>query len=274
MKDEKNIQYHFKKGEMDYSSYLQLEGILSQQKPLSPEHDEMLFIILHQSSELWLKLSLFELDACIKQLQQDNLDLCFKMLSRLTTIQKQLIQSWDILSTMTPSDYSKFRNYLGSSSGFQSYQYRLLEFKLGNKNPQLADVYQHRKEIHQELTQCLNQPSIYDESLILLSKKGFAIPQEKVKRDWKQAYKPCVEVEMAWEKIYKASKGYWDLYELAEKLLDLDDRFQQWRFHHMLTVKRIIGFKQGTGGSSGVHYLQKRVGESFFPELWSVRSRL
>ena len=274
MKDEKNIHYHFKEGEMDYNSYLKLEEILTQQKPLSQEHDEMLFIILHQSSELWLKLSLFELDACMDHLRRGKLDPCFKMLSRLIAIQKQLIQSWDILSTMTPSDYMQFRDQLGSSSGFQSHQYRLLEFKLGNKSPKFLEVYRHRTEIYKALDQCLNQPSIYDESLILLKKKGFVIPQEKVERDWKQAYEPCDEVEGAWEKIYQNPKAHWDFYELAEKLVDLDDRFQQWRFRHMLTVKRIIGFKQGTGGSSGVGYLQKKVGQCFFPELWSVRSRL
>jgi tryptophan 2,3-dioxygenase len=261
-------------GGMSYSGYLQLEKVLGAQKPISSHHDETLFIVIHQVSELWMKLSLHELRAVVRQIQGNDLDPAFKMLARVARIQSQLIHSWDVLSTMTPFDYASFRGELGRSSGFQSYQYRMLEFVLGNKNRELIEVHRSDDEVYQALLQELERPSLWDESLRLLSRRKFDIPPEYVERDWAEPYVPHPKVEAAWLAVYRDVTTHWDLYELAEKLVDLEQKFQQWRFNHMKTVERIIGYKRGTGGTSGVGYLQKVLSLKFFPELWSVRTSI
>ncbi len=261
-------------GGMTYGNYLSLERILSSQKPVSSHHDEMLFIVIHQVTELWMKLSLHELTAVLRQIQTDELGPAFKMLSRVARIQGQLILSWDVLSTMTPFDYSSFRDELQQSSGFQSYQYRTLEFVLGNKNRALIEVHRGDPEIYARLKETLGSPSVYDETLKMLARRGFKIPSERIERDWAEPYEPHSDVEAAWLEVYRDVKTHWDLYELAEKFIDLEHKFQQWRFAHMKTVERIIGQKRGTGGSSGVSYLQKALNLSFFPELWSVRTSI
>jgi tryptophan 2,3-dioxygenase len=259
---------------ISYSQYLQLDRILAAQKPLSGQHDEMLFLIIHQASELWMKLCLHELSATRAQIRSDDLEPAFKMLSRVARIQAQMIQSWDVLGTMTPADYMKFRDSLGQSSGFQSWQYRLLEFVLGNKEAKLIDVHAGDASVHALLRQELNTPSLYDETIRLLARRGFDIPKECVERDWTKAYVPSPAVEAAWLAVYRDSTAHWDLYELAEKLVDLEYRLQQWRFAHLKTVERIIGFKRGTGGSSGVGYLAHVLKNTFFPELISLRTSI
>ena len=259
---------------LSYSQYLQLDSLLSCQQPLSAEHDEMLFIIIHQTSELWMKLMLHELDQARYSIANDALDSAFKMLSRVQRIQEQLIQSWNVLATMTPHDYMAFRDTLGSSSGFQSHQYRLLEFCLGNKNAQMIEVHHSSPDIYQTLQQALAQPSIYDQSLRLLAQRGFALPEAITERDWREPHQAHPKVEAAWLAVYRDIETYWDFYELGEKLVDIEQRFQQWRFSHMKTVERIIGHRRGTGGSAGVAYLVKALDLCFFPELWSVRTQV
>ena len=261
-------------GGMTYGSYLALDRILDAQKPVSKHHDEMLFIVIHQVTELWMKLSLHELTGVLRQIQSDELGPAFKMLSRVARIQDQLILSWDVLSTMTPLDYASFRDELQQSSGFQSYQYRTLEFTLGNKNRELIEVHRGVPAIYQQLKETLEKPSVYDETLRMLARRGFEIPSTCVERAWSDPYEPHPEVEAAWLKVYRDVDTHWDLYELAEKFVDLEHKFQQWRFAHMKTVERIIGGKRGTGGSSGVSYLQKALDLKFFPELWSVRTSI
>ena len=261
-------------GGMTYGSYLALDRILSSQKPVSSHHDEMLFIVIHQVTELWMKLSLHELTGVLHQIQSDELGPAFKMLSRVARIQGQLILSWDVLSTMTPLDFASFRDELHQSSGFQSYQYRTLEFTLGNKNRELIEVHREAPAIYQQLKETLEKPSVYDETLRMLARRGFEIPSTHVERDWSDPYEPHPEVEAAWLKVYRDVDTHWDLYELAEKFIDLEQKFQQWRFAHMKTVERIIGGKRGTGGTSGVSYLQKALNLKFFPELWSVRTSI
>ncbi|MEE2788322.1 MAG: tryptophan 2,3-dioxygenase [Myxococcota bacterium] len=270
---DEDIQWDFKK-EMSYGDYLSLPEILMAQRLRSGHHDEMLFIVIHQISELWMKLVLHELQAAVRQIQRDELEPGFKMLARMSRVQTQLKQSWDVLSTMTPADYVAFRDSLGHSSGFQSYQYRMIEFILGNKNAKMIEVHRHDEETYAQVKQSLESPSIYDECLRLLSRRGFDIPEEIIERDWSQAYEAHPAVEAAWLKIYRDTNQYWDLYALAEKLVDVEDNFQQWRFRHMTTVKRIIGFKRGTGGTAGVGYLAKALSLRFFPELWSVRTAI
>jgi tryptophan 2,3-dioxygenase len=257
-----------------YADYLHLKDVLSAQHPLSYQHDEMLFIIIHQTSELWIKLCLHELTAARDHIRRDDLGPSFKMLSRVSRIQAQLVQSWEVLATMTPADYSAFRNYLGKASGFQSYQYRMLEFVIGNRNAQMIEVYRRSPEIYELLQRELATPSVYDESLRLLSRRGFEIPEHSLDRDWAEPYAPSKQVTAAWLAVYHTRDANWDLYELAEKLLDLDHKFQHWRFSHMKTVERIIGYKRGTGGTSGVSYLAKALELKFFPELWSVRTAM
>ncbi|MEA1673095.1 tryptophan 2,3-dioxygenase [Nitrospirillum sp. BR 11163] len=259
---------------MSYGSYLGLEELLAAQHPRSGEHDELLFIIIHQASELWMKLSLHELRAALRQIQADDLGPALKMIARVSRIQAQLIQSWEVLSTMTPADYSLIRPHLGQSSGFQSYQYRHLEFLLGNKNAGMMTVHQGEPAIFAALEESLNAPSLYDEALRLLARRGFDIPREKLERDFAQPYEPDARVQAAWLVVYQDPHRHWELYDLAEKLVDLEYRFQQWRFSHMKTVERIIGFKPGTGGTGGVSYLVKALSLSFFPELLSVRTAL
>lgn len=273
--DVSNEPIHWDLGNsMSYGEYLGLDKILSAQKPLTFEHDEMLFIIIHQASELWMKLCIHELSAAIKHIQRDELGPVFKMLSRVARIQIQLTQSWDVLATMTPMDYSAFRNSLGKASGFQSYQYRMLEFLIGNKNEAMIEVHRREPENYAALDRALHSPSLYDEALRLLSRRGFGVPPEYLDRDWSQPYRPSKQVAAAWLSVYHGKEQNWELYELAERLLDLDHRFQAWRFNHMKTVERIIGYKRGTGGSSGVAYLSKALELRFFPELWSVRTSM
>jgi tryptophan 2,3-dioxygenase len=268
-------QVHWDLGDsQNYGQYLGLERLLSAQKPVSYEHDEMLFIIIHQASELWMKLCLHELNAALAHIRRDDLGPSFKMLSRVARIQAQLTQSWDVLATLTPADYSAFRNHLGRASGFQSYQYRMLEFVIGNKGAAMIEVHKRDPVAYEALQRTLHSPSIYDESLRLLSRRGFEIPESYLDRDWSQPYEANKQVAAAWLAVYHSTDTHWDLYELAEKLVDLDQKFQIWRFAHMKTVERIIGYKRGTGGTGGVSYLAKALELKFFPELWSIRTSM
>lgn len=259
--------------DMNYGDYLSLDGLLAQQHPRSAEHDELLFIILHQVQELWMRLVLHELDAAMDCIRRDALPAAFKGTSRVTQIQAQLIRAWDVLSTMTPADYLSFRPALGRSSGFQSHQYRLFEFRLGAKDRAMLAPHEGRAS-HAVLAEALAAPSIYDEALRLLARRGFAIPREVLERDLTVPHQPHPAVEAAWETVYRDTGRHFDLYELAEELMDVEDAFQQWRFRHAKTVERIIGMRTGTGGTSGVAYLRQALERSFFPELWSVRTRL
>ena len=270
---EDNIHTDFEK-EMSYGDYLNLEKVLSAQHPLSNEHDEMLFIIIHQSSELWLKLAGHELANAVACIQNNNFGPAFKVIARVKQIFLQLTQSWNILSTLTPSDYLKFRDDLGRSSGFQSYGYRKLEFLLGNKNKDMLAVHCTNSDVHRDLLQLLESPSLYDEVIKALKSAGFTIDEEVLNRDVTQPYQSSKSVLNAWLKVYQQPDKYFELYELAEKLVDIEDAFQQWRFKHMYTVQRIIGYKTGTGGSSGVSFLKKALDVSFFPELFEVRTLL
>ena len=260
--------------DMSYGDYLGLHKILNAQHPRSPNHNELLFIIQHQTSELWLKLMLHELHAVREQLKAGDLPPAFKMLSRVARIMDQLVHAWDVLATMTPSEYTAIRPYLGNSSGFQSHQYRELEFLLGNKNAAMLNVHASHPEAHQILQDALNAPSIYDEAILLLSRHGFAIEMQRLHSDWTQAVKANESVQNAWLKIYQTPEQYWQLYDLAEKLVDLETAFRNWRFRHVTTVERIIGFKAGTGGTAGVSYLRKMLDVVLFPELFSIRTEL
>lgn len=271
--DLSNENVHWQQ-DMSYGEYLNLDSLLSSQRMLSGEHDEMLFVIIHHVSELWMKLSIHELKAALEQVRMDDLQPAFKMLSRVSRIQSQLIRAWEVLATMTPSDYASFRDKLGQSSGFQSYQYRTLEFMLGNKNARMVDAHRQSPAVFEELNAVLNAPSFYDEAIRLLHRRGFAIPADKVERDWSMPYIADKEVEAAWAEVYRNAEKHWDLYDLAEKLVDVEYHFQQWRFSHMKTVERIIGNKMGTGGTAGVSYLVKALDLKFFPELWSVRTAI
>ena len=262
------------KDALGYSDYLRLDTLLGSQQPLTEEHDELLFIIIHQASELWLKLVVHELAGARDCLAADDLRPAFKMLARIAAIQTQLIQSWSVLSTLTPADYLRFRDALGHSSGLQSHQYRQIEFILGNKNPAYLAPHAHTPEIHQILRTTLDAPSLYDEAIPLLARRGFAIDEAVIARDWAEPHAANDSVMQAWLAIYRDTQTHWGLYELAEKLLDLEDSFQQWRFRHLETVKRIIGFKRGTGGTAGVGYLASALDYRFFPELWDLRTAL
>ena len=259
---------------LSYSQYLHLDKLLDAQRPLSYQHDEMLFIVIHQVSELWMKLCLHELTAVVDCVRRDDLGPTFKMLARVSTIQQQLLQSWDVLATITPYDYSAFRNTLGRSSGFQSVQYRLLEFLIGNKNADLIEVFRTDPPAYEQLERALKAPSLYDEVLRLLSRRGLDVPAEAIDRDFTQPYQASKQVAAAWLSVYHNSVKDWDLYELAERLVDLDYKFQLWRFTHVKTVERIIGYKRGTGGTGGVSYLTKALELRFFPELWTIRTSM
>jgi len=261
-------------GEMSYGDYLHLDAVLTAQHPRSDNHNELLFIIQHQTSELWMKLALHELRAARECVKADDLDPAFKMLARVSRVMSQLIQAWDVLSTLTPSEYHEFRGSLGRSSGFQSYQYRLLEFTLGNKDRAFLAPHAHRPDIHGELLAGLESPSLYDEAIRLLHRRGFILDKSAVERDWSLPYRPNASVATAWTEVYRDTERHWDLYELAEKLVDLEDYFRQWRFRHVTTVERIIGLKPGTGGTSGVAYLRHLLELRLFPELWDLRTVL
>lgn len=260
--------------DVTYSGYLDLERILTAQHPASAAHDELLFIIIHQVSELWLKLCLAEISGARDEIAADRLRPAFKMLSRVARAQGQLISSWDVLATMTPADYTRLRPHLGGSSGFQSAQYRLFEFMLGGRNPDMVTMHEATPAVADDLRAELARPSLYDTALALLKQRGFAIPDAVLNRKLDGAYAHNPAVEAAWAEIYTDAEAHWDLYELAEKLVDLEYHFQRWRFGHLKTVERIIGFKTGTGGTPGVPYLAKVLEQVFFPELLSVRTAL
>ena len=263
---------------LTYAGYLRLDRLLIAQEPLSggpgvpPRHDELLFIIQHQTSELWLKLMIHELKAAIAFVREDRLDACFKILARVKLIQKQLFEQWAVLETLTPSEYEAFRPALGTSSGFQSAQYRALEFLLGNKQAALVEVFRYDPAVHAELTALLHAPGLYDEYLRHLARRGLPVPRTCVERDWSQPYTRNPELVPVFKTIYDDPERWWDAYEMAEKLVDVEESFQLWRFRHLKTVERTIGHKPGTGGSSGVGFLRRALDHSFFPELIDVRT--
>jgi tryptophan 2,3-dioxygenase len=261
-------------GRMSYSDYLHLERVLNAQEPLSDAHDELLFIIQHQTSELWMKLAIHEIRSTIQAIRHDQLQPAFKMLSRVARIFEQLNNAWDVLRTMTPSEYTEFRDHLGQSSGFQSYQYRAIEFLAGNRNPAMLRPHDHRVDIVAKLEEILAEPSLYDEALLLLARNGFDIGEDARRTDWRVTRAENNKVLDAWKTVYGSPEAYWMLYELAEKLVDFEDYFRRWRFNHVTTVERIIGLKRGTGGTSGVSYLRKMLEVELFPELWKVRTEL
>jgi tryptophan 2,3-dioxygenase len=259
---------------MSYGDYLQLDAILQAQKPLSPDHNEMLFIIQHQTSELWMKLMLHELDAAIGHVARDELQPAFKMLARVSRIMEQLVHAWDVLATMTPPEYSAIRPYLASSSGFQSWQYRCIEFRLGNKNAAMLKPHAHSPERLAAVRAAHEAPSLYDEALRLLARRGLPMPASHIERDWTQPYEASEAVEQGWLAVYRQPGQHWDLYQLGEELVDLEDAFRLWRFRHVTTVERVIGFKRGTGGTGGVSYLRKMLDVVLFPEIWKLRTDL
>jgi len=260
-------------GRMSYSDYLNLDAVLTAQTPTSDAHDEMLFIIQHQSTELWMRLAIHELSAARAGLLGGQTRQAFKMLARVARIFEQLNNAWDVLRTMTPSDYTRFRDALGQSSGFQSYQYRQIEFMLGNRNPAMLAPHAHREDLTKLLTDELAQPSLYDVALKALA-QSVPVPDDVLNRDTTQPYVENAAVEAAWVKIYKDPEAHWELYELAEKLVDFEDYFRRWRFNHVTTVERIIGLKRGTGGTGGVSYLRRMLEVELFPELWHLRTEL
>ncbi|AZG13686.1 MULTISPECIES: tryptophan 2,3-dioxygenase [Cupriavidus] len=260
--------------DMSYGDYLGLDQILSAQHPLSPDHNEMLFIVQHQTTELWMKLMLHELRAARDGVRNDQLRPAFKMLARVSRIMDQLVQAWNVLATMTPPEYSAMRPYLGASSGFQSYQYREIEFILGNKNAAMLRPHAHRGEHLALVEAALHTPSMYDEAIRLMARRGFQIDPDVVERDWTQPTQYNASVEAAWLEVYRNPSAHWELYELGEKLVDLEDAFRQWRFRHVTTVERVIGFKRGTGGTEGVSYLRRMLDVVLFPELWKLRTDL
>jgi tryptophan 2,3-dioxygenase len=260
--------------QMSYGDYLHLDAILGAQQPLSPDHNEMLFIVQHQTSELWMKLMLHELGAAIRRIHADELPDAFKMLARVSRIMEQLVHAWDVLATMTPPEYSAIRPYLAQSSGFQSWQYRCIEFAMGNKNAAMLKPHAHRPDLHAAVSAAHAAPSLYDESLGLLARRGLPVPASHVERDWRAPYAASAEVEAAWLMVYRDPRRYFDLYQLGEELTDLEDAFRLWRFRHVTTVERVIGFKRGTGGTGGVSYLRKMLDVVLFPEIWSLRTLL
>ncbi|MGR6805426.1 tryptophan 2,3-dioxygenase [Sphaerotilus natans] len=260
--------------DMSYGDYLQLDQILTAQKPLSPDHNELLFIVQHQTSELWMKLMLHELTAAVGAIARDELQPAFKMLARVSKIMEQLVHAWDVLATMTPPEYSAIRPYLGHSSGFQSWQYRCIEFSLGNKNAAMLQPHAHRPDLLATVEAAWQAPGLYDEALRLLARRGIAVPISHLERDWTQPYVADEAVEQAWLTVYRDPQRHWDLYQLGEELTDLEDAFRLWRFRHLTTVERVIGFKRGTGGTGGVSYLRRMLDTELFPELWALRTQL
>ena len=259
-----------------YGGYLSLDRLLAAQHPRSspPHHDEMLFIIQHQTSELWMKLLIHELSAAIEHVRADRLDPCFKILARAKQVQRQLFEQWAVLETLTPSEYAQFREVLGPASGLQSYQFRAIEFLLGNKNPRMLEVHRHDPAIHAWLKGLMERPSLYDEFLRLLARRGLPVPPECVERDWSQPYRKHDGVVAAFKVIYEDPRTHWDAYDMCEKLVDVEENFQLWRFRHIKTVERVIGFKRGTGGTAGVSFLKKTLDAALFPELLDVRTEI
>ncbi|MEM7059386.1 MAG: tryptophan 2,3-dioxygenase [Pseudomonadota bacterium] len=263
---------HMQPAEMSYGDYLRLDKILSAQFPLTDAHDEMLFIVQHQASEIWMRLAIHELAAARENIQTGQMRPAFKMLTRVARIFDQLNGAWDVLRTMTPSEYTQFREDLASSSGFQSAQYREIEFLLGNRNAELLKPHANNPEEHARLHAALQQPSLYDAALHQLSKAGFDLPEEILGRDVSQRHVEAPKILDAWRVVYGNPQQYWALYELGEKLMDLEDYFRRWRFNHVTTVERIIGAKRGSGGTAGIPYLRRMLDVVLFPELWSVRT--
>ncbi|MEO3712729.1 tryptophan 2,3-dioxygenase [Roseateles flavus] len=260
--------------DMSYGDYLKLDQVLSAQHPLSPEHDEMLFIVQHQTSELWMKLMLHELHAAVEHLKRDELPAVFKMLTRVERVMEQLVNAWDVLATMTPPEYTAIRPYLSNSSGFQSWQYRQIEFLMGNKNAAMLRPHAHRPDLLADVEQAFKAPSLYDEVLRLMARRGIDVPASHTDRDWTQPYAASEAVKAAWLQVYRDPKAHWDLYQMGEELVDMEDAFRLWRFRHVTTVERVIGFKRGTGGTGGVSYLRKMLDTVLFPELWALRTEL
>ncbi|WP_299431839.1 tryptophan 2,3-dioxygenase [uncultured Meiothermus sp.] len=274
-KDETYTQAHTDfHQDLSYGDYLRLDQLLSAQRTLTQAHDEVLFIAIHQVQELWMKLIIHELKTAMNLLRQGIIDPALKMLARVCRAQEQMTSSWEVLKTMTPSDYLEFRSSFGRASGFQSHQYRLIEFLFGNKQPFMMRPHQHRPEHYQLLEEALQAPSLYDITLQLVAAKGLEIPQSVLQRDFSRPYQPDQTVRAAWLQVYRHTEQYWDLYYLAEKLVDVEDNFRRWRFNHLTTVERIIGYKQGTGGTAGVPYLKRALDIVLFPELWQVRTDL
>jgi tryptophan 2,3-dioxygenase len=259
---------------MSYGDYLHLDEILGAQQLRSGAHDEMLFIVQHQVNELWMKLLLHELRAAVHAVADDRLQPAFKMLARVSRIMEQMVHAWDVLATMTPPEYSTIRPSLASSSGFQSWQYREIEFLLGNKNAAMLKPHSHRADLLAQVQAAHDAPSLYDESLRLLARRGLPVPADRVERDWAEPYTASEAVEQAWLVVYRNPEAHWDLYQLGEELTDLEDMFRLWRFRHVTTVERVIGFKRGTGGTGGVSYLRKMLDVVLFPEIWKLRTDL
>ena len=264
------------KSKLDYAGYLHLEQVLSAQRPLSnpQHHDELLFIIQHQTTELWFKLIVHELKAALRLVAEDKLEATFKILARVKHIQAQLFNQWSVLATLTPSEYVQFRHVLGPSSGIQSHQHRQIEFMLGRKDRRMLAVFQHKPLIYRELEETLTAPSLYDETLRLMARRGMAIPREVVERDVSEPHKPHPGVVAVFKQVYEHPDKHWDLYEMAEKLVDVDEQYSLWRYRHVKVVERVIGFKRGTGGTAGVAYLRQMVDDRLFPELWDVRTEI
>lgn len=260
--------------DMSYGDYLRLDDILGAQHPLSADRNEMLFIVQHQASELWMKLMLHELRDAIACIAQDDCAAALKMLARVSQILAQLVQAWDVLSTMTPSEYAAIRPSLSNSSGFQSWQYRSIEFLMGNKNAAMLQPHAHHAARLAQVEADHARPSLYDEALRLLARRGLPLPASCMERDWRAPHAPSLDVEAAWLAVYRTPTLHWDLYQLAEKLTDLEQGVRLWRFRHVTTVERVIGFKRGTGGTSGVSYLRRMLDQVLFPELWSLRTAL
>jgi tryptophan 2,3-dioxygenase len=260
--------------ERSYGGYLDLDRVLQAQHPVTDAHDEMLFIVQHQTSELWMKLAIHEIRAAMDAIRNDQLQPAFKMLTRIARIFEQLNAAWDVLRTMTPSEYTRFRSGLGPSSGFQSFQYREIEFLIGHRQQGHLKVHADRPDVRDRLAAILAAPSLYDEALRLLARNGLSLPASIIERDFANPHRVEPAVTAAWRKVYQAPEAHWPLYELAEKLVDFEDYFRRWRFNHVTTVERIIGMKRGTGGTEGVGYLKRMLDVVLFPELWQVRTEL
>ena len=263
-------------GRLDYKTYLGLDQVLSAQRPLSSpqHHDELLFIVQHQTAELWFKLEIHELHGAIAALRRNEPQPCYKILARVSNIQSQLMSQWSVLATLTPSEYVQFRHVLGPASGIQSFQHRTIEFMLGNKDPQMLAVFEHDPQAYEQVKAAFEAPSLYDEYLRFLARSGLAIPREVLERDVTKPHQPNRAIVATLKQVYQAPGTYWDAYELAEKLVDLDEAYALWRYRHLKVVSRIIGQKRGTGGTAGVGYLEQIAGRVFFPELWDVRTEL
>ncbi len=260
--------------DLDYAGYLDLGTLLAAQHPRSSHHDEMLFLIQHQTTELWMKLLIHELRSAMRLFRDDEIGPALKRLARVKQVLRQMTDQWSVLATLTPTEYVQFRGVLGKASGFQSVQYRLLEFLMGNKNPAMLSVFRHRPEAQAELAEALEAPSLYDEFLILLARRGYPVPDQLTDRDWTRPHELDTDLVRIFAGVYREPDSQWDVYETCEELVDVEDSFQTWRFRHLKTVERVIGFKRGTGGSSGVSFLKRALDLTFFPELYAVRTEI